>query len=84
MNVHVGGDGSAGPEISPRENSRQLEGEIAVLRDELTGLGFSGRAGFAPAAVLREKADEPVHVLVVGAVDDEAAVLAALREAGAD
>ncbi len=38
MNVHVGGDGSAGPEISPRENSRQLDGEIAVLRDELTGL----------------------------------------------
>jgi hypothetical protein len=38
MSVHVGGDGSAAPGISPRENSRQLEGEIAVLRDELTGL----------------------------------------------
>lgn len=38
MSVHVDGDGSAAPGISPRENSRQLEGEIAVLRDELTGL----------------------------------------------
>lgn len=38
MSVHVSGDGSAAPGISPRENSRQLEGEIAVLRDELTGL----------------------------------------------
>jgi len=38
MSVHVGGDGSAAPGISPRENSRQLEGEIAVLRDELAGL----------------------------------------------
>jgi hypothetical protein len=38
MSVHVSGDGSAAPGISPRENARQLEGEIAVLRDELTGL----------------------------------------------
>jgi hypothetical protein len=38
MSVHVGGDGSTAAGISPRENSRQLEGEIAVLRDELTSL----------------------------------------------
>lgn len=38
MSVHVSGDGSAAPGMSPRENTRQLEGEIAVLRDELTGL----------------------------------------------
>jgi hypothetical protein len=38
MSVHVSEDGSAAPGISPRENSRQLEGEIAVLRNELTGL----------------------------------------------
>jgi hypothetical protein len=38
MSVHVDGDGSAAPGISPRETSRQLEGEIAVLRDELSGL----------------------------------------------
>ena len=31
-------DGSSDPGISPRENSRQLEGEIAVLRDELAVL----------------------------------------------
>jgi hypothetical protein len=36
MSVHVSGAGAPG--ISPRENSRLLEGEIAVLRDELTGL----------------------------------------------
>ena len=38
MSVHASGDGSAAPGMSPRENTRQLEGEIAVLRDELTGL----------------------------------------------
>jgi len=38
MSMHVSGDGSAAPGMSPRENTRQLEGEIAVLRDELTGL----------------------------------------------
>jgi hypothetical protein len=31
-------DDSAAPGVAPRENARQLEGEIAVLRDELTGL----------------------------------------------
>lgn len=38
MSIHVSEDGSAAEGISPRENARQLEGEIAVLRDELTGL----------------------------------------------
>src|SRR2546428_11030116 len=39
--------------------------------------------GAATAAVLREVADELIHVLEVRAVDDEAAVLAAAHEAGA-
>ena len=38
MSEHMSVDGSADPGMSPRESSRQLEGEIAVLRDELTGL----------------------------------------------
>src|SRR4029077_14563049 len=38
MSGHVRGDGSAAPGMSPRETTRQLEAEIAVLRDELTGL----------------------------------------------
>ena len=38
MSVHVSADGSARPGSPPQENVRQLEGEIAVLRDELTGL----------------------------------------------
>ena len=38
MSMRVNMHASAGPEISPRENSRQLEGEIAMLRDELAGL----------------------------------------------
>ena len=38
MSVRASGDGSAAPGMSPRESARQLEGEIAVLRDELTGL----------------------------------------------
>jgi len=38
MSVHGSGDGAAAPGISPRENARQLDGEIAGLRDELTGL----------------------------------------------
>ena len=41
-------------------------------------------AAIAPAAaVLGEKADERTHVLEIGAVDDEAPVLAAVRQAGA-
>src|SRR2546428_7551247 len=39
--------------------------------------------GAATAAVLREVADELIHVLEVRAVDDEAAVLAAAHKAGA-
>ena len=38
MSAQVGADGSARPGSSPRENVRRLEGEIAVLRDELAGL----------------------------------------------
>ena len=38
MSVHVSAHGSARPGSSPRENVRRLEGEIAVLRDELAGL----------------------------------------------
>ena len=38
MSVQVSADGSARPGSSPQENVRQLEGEIAVLRDELAGL----------------------------------------------
>lgn len=38
MSRQVRVDGSSDPGISPRENSRQLEGEIAVLRDELAVL----------------------------------------------
>src|SRR3989442_2676138 len=45
--------------------------------------GGGGGTGAATAAVLREVADELVHVLEVRAVDDEAAVLPAAYEAGA-
>src|SRR5258706_4364050 len=44
---------------------------------------FSWFARAPAAAVLGEKRDERVHGLVVGAVDDEAPLLPALREAGA-
>src|ERR1700694_2895965 len=39
-----------------------------------------GSAGAAAAAVLGQVADQLVHVLEVGAVDDEAAVLPALHQ----
>src|SRR5438132_10842043 len=45
--------------------------------------GGGGGTGAATAAVLREVADELVHVLEVRAVDDEAAVLPAANQAGA-
>jgi hypothetical protein len=38
MSVHASGDGTAAPGVTPRENARRLEGEIAGLRDELAGL----------------------------------------------
>src|SRR2546430_8868316 len=41
-----------------------------------------GRTGAATAAVLGEVADERVHGLEIGAVDHEAAFLAALHEPG--
>src|SRR6266850_5328828 len=45
--------------------------------------GGGGCTGAATAAVLREVADELIHVLEVRAVDDEAAVLPAADQAGA-
>src|SRR5437762_11490935 len=45
--------------------------------------GGGGGTGAATAAVLREVADQLVHVLEVRAVDDEAAVLAAANQPGA-
>src|SRR6185503_15211516 len=44
------------------------------------GLACRGRARGHHAAVLREVGDEPGHVLEIGAVDDEAPVLAAARQ----
>src|SRR5438876_10139662 len=45
--------------------------------------GWGGCTGAATAAVLREVADELVHVLEVRAVEDEAAFLADAHETGA-
>src|SRR6185503_9852089 len=44
------------------------------------GLACGGRARGHHAAVLREVRDQPVHVLEVSAIDDEATVLAAARQ----
>src|SRR3954452_18284656 len=45
--------------------------------------GWTGGAGAASAAVLCQVADQLIHVFEVGAVDDEAPVLAAFHQAGA-
>src|SRR5687768_6312122 len=46
------------------------------------GLAGRGRAGRAAAAVLGQEADQLVHVIEVGAIDDESPVLATFRDAG--
>lgn len=38
MNPTASGDGRVSTELSPRENTRQLDGEVAILREELARL----------------------------------------------